>query len=85
MSFPGGSDGKESACNAGDLGSIPGFGKSPAGGRETHSSILAWRIPMKEIVLDSHGNWHPFLLYILFPEYNDLTKPPSDDIAVHTA
>ena len=24
--FPGGSDGKESACNVGDLGSIPGFG-----------------------------------------------------------
>ena len=24
--FPGGSDGKESACNAGDLGSIPGSG-----------------------------------------------------------
>ena len=29
MSFPGGSDGKESACNVGDLGSIPGSGKSP--------------------------------------------------------
>ena len=29
MSFPGGSDGKESACNAGDLGSIPGWGRSP--------------------------------------------------------
>ena len=28
MSFPGGSDGKESACNAGDLGSIPESGKS---------------------------------------------------------
>ena len=27
MGFPG-SDGKESACNAGDLGSIPGFGRS---------------------------------------------------------
>ena len=27
--FPGGSDGKESACNVGDLGSIPGFGRSP--------------------------------------------------------
>ena len=27
--FPGGSDGKESACNAGDLGSIPGSGRSP--------------------------------------------------------
>ena len=28
--FAGGSDGKESACNAGDLGSIPGLGSSPA-------------------------------------------------------
>ena len=27
--FPGGSDGKVSACNAGDLGSIPGWGRSP--------------------------------------------------------
>ena len=30
--FPGGSDGKESACNAGDLGSIPGLGRSPGEG-----------------------------------------------------
>ena len=29
---PGGSDGKESACNAGDLGLIPGLGRSPGGG-----------------------------------------------------
>ena len=29
MDFPGGSAGKESACNAGDLGSIPGLGRSP--------------------------------------------------------
>ena len=28
----GGSDGKESACNAGDLGSIPGLGRSPGEG-----------------------------------------------------
>ena len=27
--FPGGSDGKEFTCNAGDLGSIPGLGRSP--------------------------------------------------------
>ena len=33
MGFPGGSDGKESACNAGDLGSIPELGRSPGGGR----------------------------------------------------
>ena len=32
MSFPGGSGGKESACNAGDLGLIPGPGRSPGGG-----------------------------------------------------
>ena len=32
MLFPGGSDGKESACNAGDLGLIPGLGKSPGEG-----------------------------------------------------
>ena len=29
LGFPGGSDGKESACNAGDLSSIPGSGRSP--------------------------------------------------------
>ena len=32
MSFPCGSDGKESACNAGDLDSIPGSGRSPGEG-----------------------------------------------------
>ena len=30
--FRGGSDGKESHCNAGDLGSVPGLGRSPGGG-----------------------------------------------------
>jgi len=33
MGFPGGSDGTESACNAGDLGSIPGIGRSPGEGK----------------------------------------------------
>ena len=32
LGFPGGSDGKESACNVGDLGSIPGLGRSPGEG-----------------------------------------------------
>ena len=32
MGFPGGSDGKESACDVGDLGSIPGSGRSPGEG-----------------------------------------------------
>ena len=46
--FPGGSDGKESACNAGDLGSISGSGRFLGKEMATHSSILAWNIPCTE-------------------------------------
>ena len=46
LGFPGGSDGKESTCNAVDLGSIPGFGRFPGGGHGNPLHILAWRIPM---------------------------------------
>ena len=41
MGFPGGSDGKESACNAGDPGSISGSRSSLEKGMATHSSFLA--------------------------------------------
>ena len=34
MGFPGGSDSEESVCNAGDLGSIPGSGRSPGEGHD---------------------------------------------------
>ena len=44
----GGSDDKASACNAGDLGSIPGLGRSPGEGNGIHSSTLAWKIPRME-------------------------------------
>ena len=44
--FPGGSDGEESACDAGDLGSILGWEDPLEEGMAIHSSILAWRIPM---------------------------------------
>ena len=46
--FPGGSDGKASAYNVGDLGSIPGSGRSLGEEMATHSSILAWKIPWME-------------------------------------
>ena len=46
--FPDSSVGKESACNLGDLGSIPGLGRPLERGMATHSSILAWRIPWTE-------------------------------------
>ena len=45
LGFPCDSAGKESVCSAGDLGSIPGSGRSLEKGKATHSSILAWRIP----------------------------------------
>ena len=43
--FPGSSDGKVSACNAGDLGSIPGLGRS-----------LSWKDPLEKD-LETHSNW----------------------------
>ena len=62
--FPGSSAGKESACNGGDLGLIPGLGRSPdwedppEEGMVTHSSILAWRIPMNRS-LAGYCPWGP--------------------------
>ena len=46
LGLPCGSNSKENACNAGDLGPIPGSGGSP--GMAAHSSILAWRISWTE-------------------------------------
>ena len=43
--FPGSSAGKESSCNTGDLGSIPGWVDPLEKGKATHCSVLAWRIP----------------------------------------
>ena len=40
--IPSGSDGQESACDAGDPGSIPGSGRSSGEGNATQSSIFAW-------------------------------------------
>ena len=48
MDFSGGSDGKESVCNAEDLGLIPGLGRSSAEQNDYPSSILAWGIPWTE-------------------------------------
>ena len=48
MGFPGGSDSKESACKAGDPGSIPGGEDLLEKGMATHFSILAQEIPWTE-------------------------------------
>ena len=46
--FPGGSDGKETAYDVEDPGSIPGSGRSPSEGNDNPLSILAWRISWTE-------------------------------------
>ena len=46
MATLGGSEVKASACNAGDLGLIPGSEDPLEGEMATHSSILAWKNPM---------------------------------------
>ena len=48
MGFSSGSDGKESACSAGDLGQSLGWEDPLEEGMATHSSILVWRIPWRE-------------------------------------
>ena len=50
--FPGGSDSKESAYNAGDLGSIPGSGRSP-GGRNGYSVFLPGEFHGQESLVSS--------------------------------
>ena len=51
LGFPCGSAGKESACNAGDLGWEDPLEEATA----THSSILTWRIPMDRGISRIHG------------------------------
>ena len=52
LGFPGGSDGKESTCNARDLGSIPGFGRSPGGG---HGNPLLYSC--QDNPMDREAQW----------------------------
>ena len=53
MGFPGGSDGKESTCNAGDLCSIPGLGRSPGEGNSYLIQVVILKI-LKEIGIPDH-------------------------------
>ena len=48
MGFPSGSDGKESTCSAGDLGLIPGLGRSPGEGRGSPPVFLPGESPWRE-------------------------------------
>ena len=74
MGFPGGSVGKESACNIGELGSIPGSGRSPGEGKsnlrqysglENSIDRGAWQAPdpfmgsqSLTLLSDFHCSWY---------------------------
>ena len=57
MGFPGGSDSQESACNAGDLGLIPGLGRSPGGGHGNPFQYSCLENPHGQRSLAGYGPW----------------------------
>ena len=56
MGFPGGSAGKESTCNAGDLGSIPGLGRS-SGERIGYPHQYSWASLVAQMVKNLPAMW----------------------------
>ena len=75
-SFPDGSAGKESACNAGDTEDaylIPGSGRSPGKEMANHSSIFAWEIPWTEELYQVLPPWS-FLWNIYTTASDDLNS-----------
>ena len=69
--FPGGWDDKESACNAGDLGSIPGWGRSPGegNGNPLHYSCLGNPL--------DRGAWWATVHGVTRAGHDLVTKPPT--------
>ena len=57
MDFPGDSDGKESACNAGDQGSISGLGRSPGGGLGNPHQYSCLENPYGQRSLAGYNPW----------------------------
>ena len=57
MGFPGGSNGKEFASNAGDLGSIPGLGRYPGGGHGNPLQYSCLENPHGQRSLASYSLW----------------------------
>ena len=57
LGLPGGSDGKESTCNAGDLGSIPGLGRSPGRGHGNQLQYSCLENPHGQRSLVGYSPW----------------------------
>ena len=57
LGFPGGSVGKESACSVGELGSIPGLGRSPGGGHGNPLQYSCLENPHGQRSLAGYSPW----------------------------
>ena len=57
LGFPSGSDGTESDCNAGDLGSIPGLGRSPGRGQGNPLQYSCLENPYGQMSLEGYSPW----------------------------
>ena len=57
LGFPGCSEGKESTCNVGDLGSVPGLGKSHGGGHGNPLQYSCWEDPHAQRSLVGCSPW----------------------------
>ena len=57
VDFPGGSDGEESTCNVGDLGSVPGLGRSPGGGHGNPLQYSCLENPHGQRSLAGYSPW----------------------------
>ena len=70
MGFPGGSDGKASACSAGDLGSIPGLGRFPGEGNGNPLQYSCLENPT------DRGAWQAIVHRVARVGQELATKPP---------
>ena len=57
LCFPCGSAGRESTCNVGDLGSIPGLGRSPGGGQGNPLQYFCLENPHEQRSLAVYSSW----------------------------
>ena len=55
--FPGSSASKESACNSGDLGSVPGWGRSPEGKPDSSLQYSSLENPHGQRSLSGYSPW----------------------------
>ena len=78
MGFPGGSAGKESACNAGDPGSIPGLGRSPGEGVGCPLQYSSLENSMDCIVHGVTKSWTRLSAFHFFLLHDKLRSFPSD-------